>query len=302
MTALINKIIKGLDWFQKKLLWQAIKIDRRTITRILASTNSPSTSNSESLFQELQSKYSRIDYSYEPFPSWKRSMQHVIKIISLRKEFENKDIKLLDVCCGDGGLGYAFSQYGYDVTLFDMDDWRNDLAKKLPFVQGKLEDPINLKKESFDFIISFNAFEHITDPEKSFHNLLSLCKKGGYIYLNFGPLYASSWGLHAYSSLYMPYPQYLFSHDFIMKKIHELNINDLNLISKELQPLNKCKASKFKDLWHDNKNLVNILYEDNYENKDNLNIIKEYPKSFTGRNLTYDDVVTDIIVVLLQKK
>ena len=79
---------------------------------------------------------------------------------------------------------------------------------------------------SFDIVSSFDSFEHMPDPEAALDQIVRVTRQGGLIFLDFGPLYASAWGLHAYRSLRMPFPQFLFSPEFINLRLEELGIPD----------------------------------------------------------------------------
>lgn len=80
--------------------------------------------------------------------------------------------------------------------------------------------------KSYDLVLSWSALEHIPNPQLVFEECLRIVKPGGYIYLQFGPLYYSSWGYHHYSILNCPYlhllfPEYLI-HEYA-KKMKEDN-------------------------------------------------------------------------------
>lgn len=71
------------------------------------------------------------------------------------------------------------------------------LAEKLPF-----EDA------SFDVVHSANVLEHVTDPRKTFDEMVRVLKPGGYLYLTV-PNYGSIWEGH-YVMFWIPYlPKFL---------------------------------------------------------------------------------------------
>ncbi len=123
--------------------------------------------------------------------------------------------------------GYLLSCYGHSVYLSDMEDWRAPQAQQLEFLQTEIEAGLIWPDEYFDFIYSYNTFEHLKDPKTALTELLRVTKRGGLIYLNFAPLYASAWGLHAYRTLKIPYIQFLFSEAFIQAQ-KPLLITSLN--------------------------------------------------------------------------
>jgi hypothetical protein len=146
----------------------------------------------------------------------------------------------------------------------------------------------------------FNTFEHLPDPDLTLKELMRLCKSGDYIYLEFGSLYASPWGFHAYRILKMPYPQFLFSNEFITNKLKKYGINDLgNDKRNELQYVNKWTYQQYQNLFKQSKNY--ILDTSSYKIYDHLQIIDNYPKAFTRQGLLLEDICTFAIRIILKK-
>ena len=107
---------------------------------------------------------------------------------------------MLELACGDGLTALSLSNYGLSVVACDMDDYRDEKAKSLDFVCSKIENGLPLADDTFDAIYSYEAFEHVEDPAKCFKEIERLCRPGGIVYLNFGPLFASALGLHAFGT------------------------------------------------------------------------------------------------------
>jgi len=118
--------------------------------------------------------------------------------------------------------------------------------------------------------------------------MLRVTAPGGLIYLDFGPLYCSPWGLHAYRSLRMPYPQFLFSPTFTSAKLKKLGVFDLGKSRNELQNLNRWKFQEFAAVWNCAK--TEIIASHLISDEKQLNIIVEYPECFRGRGLSFQDV------------
>lgn len=94
-------------------------------------------------------------------------------------------------------------------------------------------DDMQFENESFDFVFSYDGFEHFAQPDRVFQEAIRVVKKGGYIYLEFGPHYMSPFGEHAYRSISVPYCQFLFSktliNDFVNQKgLKPVDFNDVN--------------------------------------------------------------------------
>jgi len=274
---------------------------RQTIQEILANPAAPSSARGEHDFALLQERYPGIpvgDY-YDPRTCWKRAAQRAIKLGDLVPG-NLRTAEVLEVGCGDGLTGHLLASSGHHVILSDMDDWRDERSRSLPFVKAVLEEGLPFPDASFDFIFSYESFEHFKDPAKCFAELTRLCRPGGTAYFEFGPIYASAWGLHAYTTLKMPYAQYLLSEAFISRQIGELGISDLNREMFTLQPLNKWRIDDFMRLFcSPGWRIDNVTTGGPAEF---LPLVRQYPEAFRGRNLSFEDIVTQWIMIALRRE
>lgn len=270
------------------------------IQRLLAQPDPPQPYDTEQVFAELQRRYpARTDYGWDPFSTWWRGIQRAPALIQL-SSLREPGSRVLEVACGDGMTGRVIASFGHDVTLHDLEDWRDRRARELPFVAADLCESMPLEPERFDLIFSYNSFEHISGPAAALAELVRLCRPGGVIYLDFGPLYASPWGLHVGSTLHMPYVQFLFSPDFHQRKIEDLGgLEDLGKRSMSPQPLNRWRLVQFEELW--NQSGCEIISSDSKLDLAHLDVIERYPLAFRGMHLTVTDVTAHQISVLLRK-
>jgi len=137
--------------------------------------------------------------------------------------------------------------------------------------------------------------------------LTRICKKGGYIYLDFSPLWCSPLGLHALT-FHMPYPQFLFSEELIETKMQECAPRAPTPVAQEgawtdqkkhMDLMNKWRISDFRELWKTSGCELISLKETPVSS--HINAIANYPLAFRGRGLTLDDVTVAAIAVLLKK-
>ena len=180
------------------------------VQRIVSTVHEPERLDDERQFAALQARNlpQPGSYNYDLASLWRRAATRVISLLD--KNVANGDaLTILDVGCGDGMTGYCLSDLGHQMSLTDASDWRHPKAGALPFLSQDVCSGLAYSENSFDLITSFNSFEHFPDPKGALAELVRVCKPGGKIYLDFGPLYPSPWGLHAWS-LRFPYPQFLF--------------------------------------------------------------------------------------------
>jgi SAM-dependent methyltransferase len=272
----------------------------RTVQKILSCSAPHEFVDDEAVFNELQSHYPhRPEYGYDSASCLKRGHDRAQVLMNLIQWTAPRP-KVLEAACGDGMTGWCLTSLGCEVHLHDLEDWRDKRARTLPMVIGDLDCRLPLPNESFDFILTYNSFEHVKDPAASLHELLRLCRVGGLVFLDFGPLYASPWGLHAYRTLLMPYPQFLFSKGFIRAKLNLLGIHDLGKERATLQPLNRWRLGEFDGLWE--RSGCEILSHDNFPASPHYtDLITRYPEAFRGFGLSYADVTTQSVRVLLRK-
>ncbi len=298
-----ERLCAALEWrlyqIRKVIVERKLARQIKSIEPILSDPRPSSYYDSEELFEKLQAAYSpRLPYGYDVYKTWERAAKRAAVILAI-PELREPGKRVLEVAAGDGMTGKLLADYGHDVTLCDVEDWRNQRAKSLPFISCDVCDEMPLDDASFDLIYSYNAMEHFTDPLSAFHSIERLARHQATVILDFGPLYCSPWGLHAYRALRMPYPQYLFSHGFIEQKVRELGIYDLGREMIELQHLNKWKLREFQELWR--SSCFKILSETVTHDSAHLDLVQHFPQAFRGRDLTPIDLVAQGICVFLRK-
>lgn len=298
-----ERLCAAIEWRLYLLRKQIVQRKRNhklnLIKKILVDPEPKQFYDSEELFMQLQSEYPpREPYGYDPYSTWRRASKRANTILSI-PDLQQRGKKVLEVAAGDGITGRLLHDYGHEVTLCDIEDWRDPRAKNLSFLQCDVCQTIPLEENSFDLICSYNAFEHLPDPHAAFEEMRRLCKPQGFILLSFNPLYYSPWGLHAYRALKMPYPQFLFSHSFIDAKIKELRIYDLGKDTDELQPLNKWRLHDFQLLWRNSN--VQIVEEHISKDWSHLDFIIRFANAFRNSQLAPTDLVADGIYVLLRQ-
>ncbi len=265
----------------------------------LLSDPRPPVTLSETELLRLQSQYTPwwTQYDFDTYGNGRRAYERALSFIKY-PPLREVGKSILDMGCGDGMLGPVLSAYGHSVTLLDYEDWRDSRAQGQHFVHADLGAKIPLPDSSFDFICSFNAFEHIPDPQLAMIEMVRLVKPGGHIWLDFNPLYSSPLGLHAFS-LNMPYPQFLFDAALIQRKIAEFGLQDLGRKMTTLQPLNQWKLADFRQLWNRADCRV-VTYKEALD-ESHLDIVSRFPQAFRGRGLTVGDLTVSGVCVLMEK-
>ncbi|TWU29139.1 class I SAM-dependent methyltransferase [Novipirellula artificiosorum] len=276
---------------------------RYRVERILSCSLPPDTRRAESDFEHLQNKLKPLpEYGYDEVSCWRRACERFDRLLSC-DGFDRAGKRLFDLGCGDGMLGVVTKAYGHQVVLADATDWRDSRAKGIQFLSIDASTPVwPVENETFDMVTCYNTFEHLPKPDIAFQEMLRICSPGGFVVVDFGPLYCSPWGLHAHRTLHIPFPQFLFGEGFIAERLNERGIKDLGQERESLQYTNRWTPEQFESLWR-NFGSVIVVVEKCVEQKPLfLETIVAYPEAFYGRGLSLADVETQHIRVVFQKK
>jgi ubiquinone/menaquinone biosynthesis C-methylase UbiE len=154
---------------------------------------------------------------------------------------------------------------------------------------------LQFKDEKFDFIYSYNAFEHFLEPEKVLKEAIRVVKKKGYLFLSFEPIYTSPWGLHAWKTIPIPYCQYLFP-EMLIDEFS--NKKSLHLRKSQL---NKWSIEDFRKLWVRYSNRLEIVKYDEFININHLDLVMKYPSCFKSKTDGFDNLIVKKVSVLFKK-
>jgi len=163
------------------------------------------------MLEALQQRYPfLLDYGYDQKSLEDRGIERAKKILLFPGA--KQATRFLELGCWDGMVSCVLHRMGKDTTAIDN---RSEGFDERVFREGvrllqMSGAELKFENESFDFVFSYDTFEHFAEPEHVLREAIRVVRKGGYIYLVFGPLYMSPFGQHAYRSITVPYCQFLF--------------------------------------------------------------------------------------------
>jgi SAM-dependent methyltransferase len=247
--------------------------------------------------ETLQRKYARPpEYGYDAHAVEVRGTERAAQI--LRLPGAREAASFLELGCWDGMVSCCLSRKGKNVTAIDRTDAGFDARASREGVELLRMDAaaLQFEDESFDFVVSYDAFEHFASPEKVLREAIRVVRKGGSIYLDYGPLYYSPYGEHAYRSITVPYCQFLFRksliNDFATKK-------GLDLI--DFSHVNGWSLESYRELWRTYSQVLRkVSY---YEQLDlsGLGLIRAYPSCFKSKSDSFENFTVAYIRALFQK-
>ena len=125
---------------------------------------------------------------------------------------------------------------------------------------------------------------------------IRVVKRGGYIYLFFGPLYMSPFGLHAFESITVPYCQFLFPKDLL-----EDFVNGKGLKKIDFDQVNRWSLEDYRKLWSQYSHRLQRIRYYEVPSPFELDLIVKYPSCFKSKTKSFDNLVVWAIEVLFRK-
>jgi 2-polyprenyl-3-methyl-5-hydroxy-6-metoxy-1,4-benzoquinol methylase len=110
---------------------------------------------------------------------------------------------VIDFGCGDGQQAIAMARAAPDCRVIGLDIQQKHLDRaRQRAAQAGLEDRCSFAtdtKERADLIVSFDAFEHFSDPLAILNIMSKLLKPNGEVLVSFGPTWLHPYGGHLFS-------------------------------------------------------------------------------------------------------
>jgi SAM-dependent methyltransferase len=209
----------------------------------------------------------------------------------------------VDIGSGDGRLALEFLQRGCRVAILDVADWRDaDVkASEVCFVQIHENATYPLPDNSADLVVSFNTFEHIEEPRTALWEMLRITRPGGYLFLDFDPIYNSPLGLHSFQTFRAPYSQFVLSKVDLDWFIRQNGICDLGASRASLQSTNGWSIAQYRTLFAEMQPSADLLVYEEGRTTKHLGFVWRHLRCFLGRGLNYDELTIHRLRVCLQK-
>lgn len=249
------------------------------------------------MLETLQNTYPPIiEYGYTKEAVESRGIERAMQLLRLPGSTTSKNF--LELGCWDGMVSAALARYGKQTTAVDS---RSDGFDERAISRGVAlvkADAANLSfpDEMFDFVFSYDAFEHFASPSNVLREAIRVAKPGGYIYLEFGPLYFSAFGEHAYRTIRIPYCQFLFSEE-TLNIFSEKN----HLAPIDFSHVNRWSLADYRNLWRQHSETIKIIRYIEGQNLAHIGLIRRYPSCFKSKSSDFEDFTVSSISVLFQK-
>ena len=247
----------------------------------------------------LQDKYDYPEkYGYDQQTLERRGRERAIELIKSLPNKNNYPTDFLELACGDGMVSCALQKFGKVTTGIDI---QPNCFNERAAIEGVSFHRMNagnlqFENETFDCVFSYAAFEHFAEAERVLKEAIRVVRKGGYIYLNFGPLYMSPFGLHAYRSLTVPYCQFFFPPEIL-----ENFTKKKGLKPPDFRSINCWSLEDYRELWIRHSNTLERMRYYEYRNVSHIDLIMRFPSCFKSKTNSFEDLIVSEIEILFKK-
>ena len=248
----------------------------------------------------LQAEFSpeAMTYQYDIASVKKRGEQRARELLQLNSSENGELNRFLELGSWDGMVCYYLQQMGKTAIGIDTHTggFTNKAKSKGAFLLQMDASQLGFRDNSFDFVFSYNAFEHFSDPEQVLQEALRIVRPGGYIYLKFGPIWMSPRGAHQYRTITVPYCECLFTRELLQEFAH---LNNLELT--DFSRMNQWTVTQYRELWENYSSELQPVFYYEINRTDHVSLIVRYPSCFTSKTNVFDDLIISDIEVLFRK-
>lgn len=151
---------------------------------------------------------------------------------------------------------------GHFLHLLQEKHERNQRAfdlRKVVFVETDAQCLL-FRDAMFDLVFSFNAFEHIPNPEQAWREVLRVSRAGAFLFLQFDPLWTSPTGGHFFHRVPEPWAHLLCSDDTYTDRMRAGGATDFE-ISEFHNAMNRVRFDQFLRVFRESQssNAIRIL-------------------------------------------
>jgi SAM-dependent methyltransferase len=240
------------------------------------------------LLPQLQQRYRGAvssDYGYDQDSLERRGAE---RVRVLRPLLRQRGMSTLEIACADGMVSAHLAQTGVRATALDLSSALFDERARAAGVRLVEADAAAMPfpDAEFDLVASFNAFEHLVDPEAVLRESIRVTKPGGVIYMLFGPLYWSAFGLHATLSIALPFCHVLFDRPGLEAYVAEHALQPIRF-----ETLNGWSPGRFRDLWRRHAASLEPEVYREIPSLHGIDLVADYPSCFRSKIDAFDDIL-----------
>lgn len=246
----------------------------------------------------LQGTYpARTGYSYDPGALERRGHTRAAQVLTTAPRSATLR-SALEIGCGDGMVSAGLAEAGIDTIAADLDPHLFDPRARRAGVRFLEADATSLPLEdgAVDLAVSYNAFEHFPDPDAVLSELTRVVRVGGLVYVDFGPLWMSALGLHAYRAVTIPFCQHLFPRDALEQYARE---RDLGAVP--FDDVNGWTLERFRSLWRAHSGRLRALSYAEVPHVLGFELVERHPACFKSKTSSFDELCIGTVRALFER-
>lgn len=234
-------------------------------------------------------------YKYDPESIWARACERRRQV---GRVFDVKGSRILELACHDAMVSGLLARDGAQATAIDLSIEHVDPRAIACGVKVKAANAESLPFEdaSFDCVFSYNAFEHFPYPEAVLREALRVVRPSGTLFFSFGPLYRSSYGLHAMHAITVPFCQFLWQRPVLENYTVREGLRRI-----EFETLNEWTVQQFRDLWKAWLPWAQPFAYREIPDVNGMALVREYPTCFRSKVNRFEDLLIAILQVALRR-
>ena len=181
---------------------------------------------------------------------------------------------------------------GQFIRLLSEKMQRNNVEARIERVEFHAIDAMSMpyRDNYFDLVVSFNAFEHIPNPEHALREMIRVTKPNGLIYITFDPIWTADSGGHFYSRVPIPWEHLLVTDSDYLGKMIAAGASE-DECSDYVHSMSRLPLARYRSIFEAVRETVEYAYEDEWqgctfpENINHENFAKCIDAGFTQEEL-----------------
>lgn len=239
-------------------------------------------------------------YGYDPDGVARRARLAHDRLVHLLPRLARRRVRrTLELGAYDAMTSAVLADRGCDTVALDLDADHVDPRARAAGVRFERmnAEALAFDDGAFDLVLSHNAFEHFEHPDRVLEESLRVVRPGGFVYLSFGPLYFSPWGLHEYQAFTIPYCHLLFPEDVLRRYARDHDLGPL-----DFDDINRWPVDRYRALWRRVAPRARMLRY--YERRvlAHLDLVTAHPSCFRSKTARFDDLVVAHVEVLFRRR
>ena len=172
------------------------------------------------LLEELNAEYADKPLVPKPrsYDADQMALASARRVRWVHRHVDLLDKKVLEIGCGNGyelwSMAHNLGCDAYGVDVNEIGPWKQLAGDRVHYTQADLTQQQPFEYGTFDRIVSFTVWEHVTHPYALLDEAYKLLKPGGRAWIQ-ANLYAGPKASHRYREIFFPWPHLLFTDEVV---------------------------------------------------------------------------------------